>query len=111
MGKAFLPRSSEGRQEGTRHLLSTTSAEPGALYLILTATLRVCTIGYLLLMGKLRHREVTWPAQEHEAVSDELSLVCLMQGIVCPLSHPAAEGGSKEMQDGRQKAAHILHSS
>lgn len=50
-------------------------------------------------------------AQEHVAVNDEQSSVCLMQGIVCPLSHPAAEGGSKEMQDGRPKAAHILHSS
>lgn len=60
---------------------------------------------------KLSRREVMWPAQEHVAVSDKLSSVCLMQGIVCPLSHQPAEGGSKEIQDGKPKAAHILHSS
>lgn len=32
-----------------------------------------------------------------------------MRVIVCPLSHQATEGGSKEMQDGSLNVTNILH--
>lgn len=58
--------------------------------------------------GETGLRETGWPTQRHIAKSNKPEFI-LKCNSICPLSHQAADGNSKEIQDRSPNATDMLH--